>query len=96
MVMRGPNGEESLNDGVFLDVVPGERFSFTDAFTVGWHPAGPLMVGVFEIAPEREGTRYRASARHWTAEACAQHKAMGFEAGWGAVADQLKALAEVG
>lgn len=96
MVMRGPNGEQSPNEGVFLEVLPGERFIFTDAFTVGWHPAGPFMVGVFEIAPAGDGTHYRASARHWTAEACERHKAMGFDAGWGAVADQLKALAEAG
>lgn len=97
MMMRGPNGEESLNDGVFLDVVPGARFVFTDAFTTGWHPKGPFIVGIFEIAPDGTdggGTHYRASARHWTAEACEQHKAMAFDAGWGAAADQLKALAE--
>ena len=35
-----------------------------------------------------------ASARHWTKEAYDQHKAMGFEQGWAAVAEQLAALAE--
>jgi len=30
----------------------------------------------------------------WDAEACAQHAAMGFTAGWGVVADQLAVLAE--
>lgn len=96
MVMRGPNGEESPNEGVFLEVVPGTRFVFTDAFTVGWQPRGPFMVGFFEIAPAGDGTHYRAGARHWTAEACEQHRTMGFEAGWGAVADQLAAIAEGG
>jgi len=94
MIMRGPNGEEMPNEGVFLDVVPGKHFISTDAFTVGWRPAGPFMVGIWAIEAEGEGTRYTASARHWSAEARDQHAAMGFEAGWGAVAQQLKALCE--
>lgn len=94
VVMHGPNGEEIPNEGVVLAVEPNRRFVFTDAFTDGWHPAGPFIVGVFEIEPSGDATLYRASARHWTAEAMERHRAMGFEAGWGAAADQLKALAE--
>lgn len=94
VVMHGPNGEEMANEGVVLAFEPNRLFIVTDAFTVGWHPQGPLMVGVYEIAPEGDGTRYRASARHWTRAAAERHRAMGFEAGWGAAADQLKALAE--
>jgi uncharacterized protein YndB with AHSA1/START domain len=94
MIMRGPNGEAMPNEGVYLEVVPGRRYVVTDAFTTGWVPAGPFMVGIWEIAPEGEGTRYTGSARHWTDEACEQHRAMGFEAGWAVCAQQLKALCE--
>lgn len=94
MIMRGPDGEEMPQEGVFLDVVPGRRFIATDAFTDDWMPAGPFMVGLWEIAPEGAGTRYTASARHWKDEDCARHKEMGFEAGWAACAAQLKALCE--
>jgi uncharacterized protein YndB with AHSA1/START domain len=94
VVMHGPNGEEVSNEGIVLAFEPNRRFVLTDAFTVGWRPAGPFMVGVFEVEPDGDGTRYRATARHWTREAMEQHRAMGFEAGWGAAADQLKALAE--
>ena len=73
---------------------PNKRFIFTDAFTVGWQPASPFIVAVFEVEPNGEATHYRASARHWTHEALEKHRSMGFEAGWGAAADQLKALAE--
>jgi uncharacterized protein YndB with AHSA1/START domain len=52
------------------------------------------MVGTFAMANEGGATRYTASARHWSAEACEQHRAMGFEQGWSVVADQLAALAE--
>ena len=99
LIMRGPNGEadcqgEDSAGGVLLEFEPGRRFVFTDAFTAGWQPATPFMVGIFEIEPEGDGTRYRASARHWTAEAVEEHRAMGFEQGWGAVADQLASLAD--
>lgn len=94
MIMRGPQGEEMPNEGVFLDVVPGRHFISTDAFTVGWKPAGPFMVGTWAIAPEGTGTRYTASASHWTNEAYEQHKAMGFDEGWGTCAAQLKTLCE--
>jgi uncharacterized protein YndB with AHSA1/START domain len=94
MVMRGPEGEESPIEGLVLEFTPGRRFVFTDALTVDFKLQGPFMVGIFEIAAEGSGTRYTASARHWTAEAMEQHRTMGFEEGWGVCAEQLKELAE--
>jgi len=93
--MTGPNGETSGGDGVFLEVVPNERIVFTDAFRTGWIPQGPFMVGFFLFEDAGDGkTRYTAGARHWTQEAMQQHQEMGFEQGWGQVADQLAAIAE--
>lgn len=94
MIMRGPNGEEHPQEGVMLEVVPNKRFVFTDAFRAGWIPQGPFMVGFFEFADEGGKTRYIAGCRHWTEEACEQHKAMGFVDGWTAAAAQLAELAE--
>ncbi len=92
-VMKGPNGEEFDNTGVFLEVVPGRRIVTTDAFRPGWIPAGPFMVAVVTIEPVEGGkTRYTATAMHWTAETREQHEKMGFHEGWGKVADQLAAL----
>lgn len=93
MIMRGPNGEQSPQEGVFLEIVPMERIVFTDAFTHGWHPAGPFIVGILEFSEEDGKTRYTASARHWSAEAKAEHEAMGFTEGWGTVAAQLEEVA---
>lgn len=93
-VMQSPEGEQHPNDGVFLEVVPERRVVFTDAFKSGWIPEGPFMVGIMTFEPEGAGTRYTGSARHWTQEAYDQHKTMGFEGGWGQVADQLAAVAE--
>jgi uncharacterized protein YndB with AHSA1/START domain len=94
MIMRGPNGEEAPQEGVFLEVRPAELVVFTDAFAAGWKPQGPFMVGMFRFEDEGKGTRYTGTARHWTEEACKQHQEMGFEQGWAIVADQLAAIAE--
>lgn len=94
MVMYGPEGEEMPQEGVILAWDEGRRIVTTDAMTADFVPAEPFMVGLWEIAPEGDGTRYTASARHWSEEAMRQHKEMGFEEGWAACADQLAALCE--
>jgi uncharacterized protein YndB with AHSA1/START domain len=94
MVMRGPDGEEMPQEGVFLEVVPGTRFVTTDAYSVGWIPQEPFMTGFWEITPDGDGTLYRAGARHWKEETMRNHEAMGFTEGWGVCADQLAALCE--
>lgn len=94
MIMSGPEGDTSPMEGVFLDVDPARRIVFTDAFTAGWIPQKAFMVGIFEFQPDGDGTLYRAAARHWDEESLRQHEAMGFQTGWGIVADQLAALAE--
>lgn len=93
VIMRGPEGEVMPQEGVFLEIVPMERIVFTDAFTKGWIPTGPFIVGFMEFADEAGKTRYSAGARHWTEEACAQHEAMGFTVGWSKVAEQLEVVA---
>lgn len=94
-IMHGPAGEKFPNTGVFLEVIEGRKLVFTDAFVPGWRPSGrPFMVAEVLLEDAGEGrTRYVARARHWTAEACREHEAMGFHEGWGTVAEQLEALA---
>ena len=94
MTFHGPDGETFPLEGVFLEVVPGRRFVSTDAYAAGWVQREPCMTGIWEIEPDGDGTRYRGTARHWTIEALEKHRAMGFEQGWGAAADQLKAMCE--
>ncbi len=89
-----PTGKCAPHEGIFLAWDEGRRFVTTDAVTADLQPAGPFMIGIWEIAPEGEGTRYTASARHWTEEAMQRHAEMGFEQGWNACADQLQALCE--
>jgi uncharacterized protein YndB with AHSA1/START domain len=94
MTMFGPDGEIMPMEGIYLAYDEGRRFVTTDALTVALEPQGPFMIGIWEITPDGEGTRYTARARHWTAEAMEQHRAMGFAEGWQACAEQLAALCE--
>ncbi|MDK2748600.1 MAG: SRPBCC family protein [Brevundimonas sp.] len=94
--MQSPEGERHAYSGIFLEVVHGRRLVSTGALTEGWVPqAGEMnFVRIDTFEPEGEGTRYTAVARHWDEKAMQTHRAMGFEKGWGAVADQLAELAE--
>lgn len=94
MTFYGPDGETMPQNGIYLAYEQGRRFVTTDAVTVDFMPQGPFMIGIWEIFPEGTGTRYRASARHWTEEARKSHEEMGFVEGWQACAQQLKELAE--
>jgi len=76
LVMRSPEGQDMPMQGVFLEVVPGERLVSTDAFAPGWVPQGPFMVTIITFAAEGAGTRYTASARHWSEETLKQHEAV--------------------
>lgn len=90
-------GQIMANTGVYLDIVPGEKLVFTDAYSAGWRPSPePFMTAILTLAddPDTGGTLYRAEARHRNAEARQQHADMGFHTGWGVVADQLDALAQ--
>lgn len=92
-VMRGPEGQEFPNPGVYLQVDPGRRLVATDAFTDAWTPSErAFMVADIRFDDEAGGTRYTAQAHHWTLEAKAEHEKMGFHEGWGKATDQLEAL----
>ena len=94
ILMRGPNGEEFPNRGMYLEVVPNEKIVFTDAFTSAWQPSEKaFMVGIVTFEDMGGGkTRYTALARHWNSDDMKTHQEMGFEAGWDAAADQLEAF----
>lgn len=93
ILMRGPQGEEHPNRGVYLEVVPNRKLVFTDAYTKAWVPSGkPFMTGVLTFESEGGKTRYTARALHWSAADRDMHEKMGFEAGWGKATDQLEEL----
>jgi len=50
--MRGPDGNEMPNLGVYLEVVKNERLVFTDAYTKAWEPSEkPFMTVILTGLP---------------------------------------------
>ena len=95
IVMRGPDGNEFPNRGVYLEVVPNQRLVFTDAFTQAWEPSQkPFMTVILTFEDEGGKTRYTARVRHWTNEDREAHEKMGFHEGWAICAQQLSELVE--
>jgi uncharacterized protein YndB with AHSA1/START domain len=93
IVMRGPDGNDLPNRGVYLEVVENERLVFTDAYTKAWEPSPkPFMTVILTFEDEGGKTRYTARVRHWTAADRETHEKMGFHEGWGRCTDQLAAL----
>jgi len=95
IVMKGPDGTEMPNRGVYLEVVRNEKIVATDAYTKAWEPSAKpffTMILTFEEAGPGK-TKYTARALHWTKEDRDTHEKMGFHEGWGIATDQLAALA---
>ncbi|QQS14804.1 MAG: SRPBCC family protein [Rhodospirillales bacterium] len=93
--MSGPDGGESDNPGLFLEIAPMERIVWTSMLVAGWRPAQPwlAMTGIFTMADEGAGTRYTARCLHRDDADRRRHEEMGFFDGWGAVIGQLEELA---
>ncbi|MBA4327691.1 MAG: polyketide cyclase [Polaromonas sp.] len=90
IVMRGPDGTEFPNRGIYLEVVPNKRLVFTDAFIDAWTPSEkPFMTGVLTFENEGGKTRYTARVLHWSAADREAHEKMGFHEGWGKATEQL-------
>jgi uncharacterized protein YndB with AHSA1/START domain len=96
ILMKGPEGQEMPNRGVYLEVVKNEKLVFTDAYTTAWEPSGkPFFTGVLTFEDMGGGkTKYTARVVHWTQEDCEAHEKMGFHQGWGIATDQMTALAK--
>jgi uncharacterized protein YndB with AHSA1/START domain len=93
IVMRGPDGKDLPNRGIYLEVVPNQRLVSTDAYVKAWEPSDkPFMTLILTFEDEAGKTRYTARARHWTVADREAHEKMGFHQGWGICTDQLTAL----
>ena len=92
-VMRGPDGKDLPNRGVYLEVVPNEKLVSTDAYVTAWEPSEkPFMTLILTFEDEGGKTRYTARVRHWMVADREAHEKMGFHGGWGLCTDQLEAL----
>lgn len=94
VIMRGPDGTEFPNRGVYLEVEPNRRLVFTDAYVRAWEPSEkPFMTAILGFEDLGGRTRYTARVLHWSEEDRKRHEEMGFHQGWGIATDQLAALA---
>ncbi len=96
--MQSPEGERFPNDGVYLEVIPEQRLTWTSELGGGFRPVQreiPVPFGMTaSILMEPVGAgkcRYTAYALHADTDAREKHAAMGFEQGWGTALDQLVA-----
>lgn len=97
IVMRGPDGNEFPNRGIYLEIVKDKKLVFTDAYVRAWEPSEkPFMTVTLTFEEEQGKTRYTARVQHWSAADREAHEKMGFHQGWGQCADQLaKLVAEI-
>jgi uncharacterized protein YndB with AHSA1/START domain len=95
LVMRGPDGAEFPNVGVYLDLEPGRRLVLTDAYVDAWTPSErPFMTLALAFLPQAGGALYRARVLHWSVADRERHEEMGFHQGWPVCTEQLAALVE--
>ena len=103
--MVGPDGFDTGhgNAGCVLEVVDGEKFSWTSALGPGFRPAEMAetgcesfpMTAIVTFGDAGDGkTAYRAVALHKDAADREKHEQMGFHDGWGTVAGQLEEYAK--
>ena len=103
--MTGPDGFDTGHGhpGCVLEVVEGEKFSWTSALGPGFRPAEMATTGcesfprtaIVTLADAGDGkTLYRAVALHKDKADRDQHEQMGFHDGWGTTASQLEELAQ--
>jgi uncharacterized protein YndB with AHSA1/START domain len=97
--MVGPDGFDTGhgNAGCVLEVVERERLTWTSALGPDYRPAEMgegcesfPMTAIVTFADAGNGkTSYKAVALHKDTADCDNHQKMGFQDGWGTVADQL-------
>lgn len=99
--MTGPDGFDSDGAGCFLEVVEGEKITWTSALLPGFRPAADIadcggfpFTAIVTLEDAGEGrTLYRAVAMHRNEADRDTHEKMGFHQGWGTCADQLGEVA---
>ncbi|WP_341704366.1 SRPBCC family protein [Ferrovibrio sp.] len=94
-VMRGPEGQEFPNLGIFLELVENRRLVFTDTLHPGWRPAtNPFFTAIVTMEEIAGGTRYTATALHKDDADRKKHEEMGFHDGWATAATQMEDYAK--
>jgi uncharacterized protein YndB with AHSA1/START domain len=107
-VMQSPEGQRFPNYGCYLEIIPNQKLTWTNALEPGFRPAKQpeaspghecaefLMTATIMLESINNSTKYTALVQHANKEARITHEKMGFEEGWGACLDQLVAVIKRG
>ena len=92
--MKGPEGQEFSGEGCYLEIEPNRKLVWTDALGADYRPnSTAFFTGILTFEPHGNNQcKYTAIALHKDEATRKQHAEMGFETGWGIVADQLVSL----
>ena len=92
MVMTGPDGKLGPPfGGTYLEIVPDERIVYQNGFLM---EGAEKMIVTITFTEQGEATEVVVHTRFLSEASYKYHVEMGFVNGWGACADQLKALCE--
>lgn len=97
--MRSPEGQDVINSGCYLEIIPEQKLVWTNSMEEGFRPASCppdmfLFTAIICLKAHDKGTKYTARVVHQDEESCQRHNQMGFHEGWNAALDQLVALAK--
>jgi uncharacterized protein YndB with AHSA1/START domain len=107
-VMQSPEGQNFPNTGCYLELIPNEKLTWTNALEPGFRPAKQpeaspgnecaefLMTATIMLETYGNATKYTALVQHANTEARIAHEKMGFKEGWGTALDQLVAMIKKG
>lgn len=96
-LMVGPEGQQSPNDGCFLEVIENKKLVCTNMMTKEYRPVltshlgFPYVITIL-LSKTHKGTLYQATVKHSDEEARMKHEQMGFQEGWGIAFNQLVEL----
>ncbi len=103
-MMQSPEGQDFPGLGCYLEVIPNEKLTWTNALESGFRPAKQtaesleptsvefVFTAVISLESHKKGTKYTALVIHATEAARIQHEKMGFEEGWGTALNQMVAM----
>ncbi len=103
-VMQSPEGQKFPNSGCYLEIIPNERLTWSNALEPSFRPvkspeASPghecaefLMTATILLEPHENGTKYTAYVQHSDAINRKRHEDMGFKEGWGMCLEQMITL----
>ncbi|MES2499356.1 MAG: SRPBCC family protein [Pseudomonadota bacterium] len=102
--MQSPEGQRFPNNGCYLEVIPNQKLSWTNALEPGFRPAKQpeqspghecaelSMTAIILLEAHEKGMKYTAIVLHPNRESRQQHEKMGFQEGWSTALDQLVAM----